>query len=816
MSTYFKTPSPLSAYDKQATTMSALVSILSQMATASLVAQTTCGDVRVLHQSSVCCGANTSKPLRQFFGDLVAEFQSQFQGRKVTQYEWPHIEGQKEFALSAVYSWSGAGIQPSPDDDALPVGRDADSPGTGLLTKPNVCSTSGSPCEVVSYATRFDAFPSGLKQELSTNHNVDLASASASEEWALAVVKYPTPDALNAFGMFGAFYPGMFDYEAIVYHRPSQTRYTCTNCMLQSGVGGKKANGDAYGLSDACTTWRAQNNDRFISSYPSFDSALVDADFDDVQCTNDVELNHYNTAGVYSRLQGTNSFSKGTAVLSASDVLVRQRMHMMITNLLGMGNRYSWWRGRPLMVDRFAGHLSTQPSFGVDDLYYEPTCNFAAFTIGSCQGSSWNRAVFSSFFEPTRQELTDLTAVVSDPKLRAVLLVLKAYFYEMYTNTYGAVPLDAESVARPPSDVYAQSIAMLDEAISIADANVLSPYAAHADFDIVFRGDTRKWQKLANSLKLRMALRAHNHPTDHLSDAAAEEAVKQAVTSGTLLDDDASIVSSPPGLSQWIALPQYADIASFEIAGIPVSEALVTILKELSDPRLQVYAKPAKGGKVNLTTAEYELLLPQLTDDMYDLLINDTSTDTIGIDLVADTHYIGMPLRSKLFTNVASSVFSTMGTRLDSATDANYPMWFMTSANVHFMIADAAQRGLLANCDAADHFRTGVQQARRIWGIVGGGAVEELVAETALKQIATQRWLASYTHGIEAWSVVRETGFPSSAAAAVSDSAKFVIGGTEGKVPERMTYATSKAYSTDVQTDTLTEPLFWSSSSTGR
>ena len=65
-----------------------------------------------------------------------------------------------------------------------------------------------------------------------------------------------------------------------------------------------------------------------------------------------------------------------------------------------------------------------------------------------------------------------------------------------------------------------------------------------------------------------------------------------------------------------------------------------------------------------------------------------------------------------------------------------------------------------------------------------------------LEKIATQRWIAAYTDGFEAWAVVRKTGYPASLADGVDDGDIFGKGDINGAYPTRMRYGNG-AYSTN-------------------
>jgi hypothetical protein len=70
-----------------------------------------------------------------------------------------------------------------------------------------------------------------------------------------------------------------------------------------------------------------------------------------------------------------------------------------------------------------------------------------------------------------------------------------------------------------------------------------------------------------------------------------------------------------------------------------------------------------------------------------------------------------------------------------------------------------------------------------------------------LEKIATQRWLAHYSDGMEAWAVMRDTGFPViykntdgigyKSTNAVSDKDIYHLGDLNGAFPQRLRYSSS-------------------------
>ena len=129
----------------------------------------------------------------------------------------------------------------------------------------------------------------------------------------------------------------------------------------------------------------------------------------------------------------------------------------------------------------------------------------------------------------------------------------------------------------------------------------------------------------------------------------------------------------------------------------------------------------------------------------------------------------------------------------------------MTAAESHFMIAEAITKGL-ASGDAQNHYQTAIRHAMQLWDVAGGDIDAYLANEDMaklngstdqnLEKIATQRWMALFTNGFEAWAVVRDTGYPTELSAGVSDDDIFVLGDLNGAYPQRMRYG-SGPYNTN-------------------
>ena len=190
--------------------------------------------------------------------------------------------------------------------------------------------------------------------------------------------------------------------------------------------------------------------------------------------------------------------------------------------------------------------------------------------------------------------------------LQAIARILKVWSVANLTDTYGDVPYSESclpqeiAVFSPKYDtqqsIYADLFTQLKEAVAQLDASKGSYGAA----DLIYGGDVAKWKKLANSLRLRLALRVRyvdaNLAMQQVSDLSESDLLMT-------LDDDAYIANNtdyPDHLN-----PRYYRIVNYSTTqeSVWTHQVMINILKNDSinyDPRIKLYADTVmasfKGG----------------------------------------------------------------------------------------------------------------------------------------------------------------------------------------------------------------------------
>jgi hypothetical protein len=344
------------------------------------------------------------------------------------------------------------------------------------------------------------------------------------------------------------------------------------------------------------------------------------------------------------------------------------------------------------------------------------------------------------------------------------------------------------------SDIYSDIMAILKQAITdLSSLSGVTTIQGIKSGDIVFGGDKDKWIKVANTLRLRMAMRSRLAAAD--GNAAI---ISECMTDGRFLssNDDVFRIFRDPGNKGLEGLQGYFDIWwTFDgccgaAAKWVVSETMVNFLKSTNDPRLFQYAMPVGAG---------------------------SATDTAS--------YKGGKVAAKASYTSGVPFDSLSKPRQEIWNDPAFPFITMTWSEAELL---QAQAHLLAgqNADAQTHFQNGIMASMEYWGVPGGDITTFLASPvatlsatqaTALEQIGDQRWLAVYTNGYEAWSVMREYHLSIYPDKTYSDTGIWALtsSGVDNKMPRRLQYGPSstslnaKNAALGTTPDKMTTPVWW-------
>lgn len=303
----------------------------------------------------------------------------------------------------------------------------------------------------------------------------------------------------------------------------------------------------------------------------------------------------------------------------------------------------------------------------------------------------------------------------------AILSILEVYAFHNITDGFGAIPyksiLDPFDSPLPSYDsqevIYTDLVAKLTAALESIDLSARS----FSSGDIIFGGDMNSWNKFGYSLLMRIAMRMSN------VDEATATSVISGIDAGNLItsNGDNAILAfdSDPG----VANPLFVDAFVNNRDDFSMSTTLLDILTDKNDPRILVYADTnASGNYVGITP---------------------TLADAPAFDL--------KPTSSRPHSSVRT---------------ATAPAVMIDAAEVNFMLAEAYARGMLSG-DAAAAYDAAVTASMEYWGFNDdAGAITAYLAANSYdaanwdESIGTQKWLAFYMNGPQAWAEWRRLGYP--------------------------------------------------------
>ena len=358
-----------------------------------------------------------------------------------------------------------------------------------------------------------------------------------------------------------------------------------------------------------------------------------------------------------------------------------------------------------------------------------------------------------AFFGAYASELEDLEKVAligietKSPNTSGPARVMQAWGFQNMTDAFGDIPyteaLKGDVVGGPTKpkydaqkDIYYALLKSLTEAS--ATMKTSSTEAGLAGADPIYKGDMAKWLKFSNGMRARWALRMSKADP---AKAATELAAAFSAPGGMMTSnaDNAALAYPGDGIfdNPWSANFSGRDDHR-------VSKTLLDTMNALADPRVRIYAQPTKNDPTK-----------------YIGLQN-------GLDNVTVTPFFNTTSRVGTIFYPGTTVYGTFG----SAAGKKTPSYIMTYAEVAFIQAEAANRGLggLTPAAAAAFYNAGVTASITQWGGSAADAAAYLAqpavayagGAVGLQQIGLQKWISLYTQGTEAWSEYRRTGNPAS------------------------------------------------------
>jgi len=353
---------------------------------------------------------------------------------------------------------------------------------------------------------------------------------------------------------------------------------------------------------------------------------------------------------------------------------------------------------------------------------YVDESNFE-LTERDVNGSSYTRMYTTVIrdCEEARAALADVVAADAEIQAAdAAIEVVEVLAYTFLVDLFGDVPY-SEALTETNTPAYDDDAAIYMDLLARLDAatDKLSGMSAFGSSDIIYGGDAAAWNKAANSLMLRLAIRIID-----ADPAAAKTYGEKAIAGGVFAstaDDMRLFYSSAPPHTH----PMWETLVQSGRTDFIASGTLADALNMYNDPRRAGFFKNL-GGSDSVIGAPHGL-----QSDYYQ--------------------------------------FSQPGTALEDPTWSHAAIDYV---EVEFLLAHAAVAGWAGTGDAATHYNNAVSASVMEWGGDQAAADAYLAqagvafdASTAAAQIGMQKWIAMYSNSPEAYNAVRQYNVPMNVAA---------------------------------------------------
>jgi hypothetical protein len=395
-----------------------------------------------------------------------------------------------------------------------------------------------------------------------------------------------------------------------------------------------------------------------------------------------------------------------------------------------------------LQGDVFSGYMmSPDDGFGQNNTNYfmRSDWNFYAFDLG-------NQHIMNNWLQIKK------AARPQDQHFVAMALILKVEAMHRITDQYGPIPYSqyGTNAFFIPYDsqqsIYTRFFSELDTAVTTLTAYVKANPGAtpFKPYDLVYGGDYKQWLKFANTLRLRLAMRiVYADPATAKTEA--EKAVADPNGLLSVVADDAYL-NMVDGVTYqnvlWNITNAYGDIS--------MSAAMKSIIEGYSDPREAAYFLPsAYDGKFegirqgqNITTPVYAGFS----------LLNVQSSTLIRWFAASESYF----LRAEGALRGWNMGGGTPQSYYEQGVQLAFDEQKVTMPAGYLQNNTAIAAPYVDPTNGSNNVAAGSAYLNNItiaW--TTGDTFEHY-----LQKIITQKWLAIYPDGEEAWCDFRRTGYP--------------------------------------------------------
>ena len=428
--------------------------------------------------------------------------------------------------------------------------------------------------------------------------------------------------------------------------------------------------------------------------------------------------------------------------------------------------------------------------------------------------------IWTSFYPKPIKNLTDAIHRSAEDgnrkNINAILRIYRVYMMSVITDIYGDAPYSEaglgylKEIYNPKydtqEDIYNDFFTELKDAASALDAA-----NDRITGDVIYNGDVAKWIKLANSLRLRYAMR--------ISDVAPEKARKEfedalASEGGVLTSGSDDALIKYMDISFSFGQDSYTDYRGNALSQLlfgndPAnnpSYLCSTFFNQLyntKDPRTFMIARFYYDGLMSQTSPDNRI---DLTDEITGkgIAMNPCQPGAFSYDPWPQGYDSDM---MKEIAKINPSVETTMARETEPKLANNFlrgdnPGVVMTCAEVNLLLAEASLKKWNTGGTVEGFYSKGVRAAMDFladnygYDRISDNDFNAYIADNGIGHteqqakaaINTQAWILHFTNPAECWANVRRSGYPRLKSPAEYGFGQYLTGGKD--IPVRLCYPT--------------------------
>lgn len=299
----------------------------------------------------------------------------------------------------------------------------------------------------------------------------------------------------------------------------------------------------------------------------------------------------------------------------------------------------------------------------------------------------------------------------------AVIEIHEVYAWQVLVDAFGDMPysqaLQGADNSQPVYDDAAGIYGDLINRLKTALITLNDERGSFGGADLVYNGDVNSWKKFGASLLLRIGMRLSD-----VNGSLSADAVNTAISTGVFTSQGESGLLSYNGVVPHVNAIYNAYIVDNRADYLPTN-TIIDMMLGFNDPRLPLWFTQYEGEYIGAIA---------------------------GLDGAQSYNN---------YSNFSAPFF-----------EATFPANTIDYVEVEFLLAEAAQRGgYNVSGTAADHYDAAITESILYWGGTADDATTYLAgvpydAGAWQQSIGTQKWLALYNRGIEAWAEWRRLDYP--------------------------------------------------------